>query len=131
VIDHVVIHVSDMAVSRPFYETALAPLGYRATMEPTPGRVGFFPPRDESAATGSFWITDEREGVTVGHVAFTAPNRATVDAFHRAALEAGGTDNGPPGPRPIYHPHYYGAFVLDPDGLNVEAVCHVPHSPSH
>jgi catechol 2,3-dioxygenase-like lactoylglutathione lyase family enzyme len=126
VIDHVLIHVSDVARSRAFYEAALGPLGYAPVMEPAPGIVGFFPPRDESEAVGSFWITDQRHGVTVGHVAFAAPDRATVDAFHRAALEAGGRDNGLPGPRPIYHPHYYSAFVLDPDGLNVEAVCHVP-----
>ena len=60
------------------------------------------------------------------HVAFTAPDRATVEEFHAAALAAGGIDNGAPGPRPIYHPHYYGAFVLDPDGNNIKAVCHRP-----
>jgi catechol 2,3-dioxygenase-like lactoylglutathione lyase family enzyme len=126
VLDHVSINASDVARSRAFYETALAPLGYRALMEPVPGIVGFFPPRDESSgAVGSFWVTN-RQPVSAGHVAFTAPDRATVDAFHRAGLEAGGTDNGAPGPRPIYHEHYYGAFVLDPDGINVEAVCHLP-----
>ena len=62
----------------------------------------------------------------VSHVAFSAPDRATVAAFHRAALAAGGTDNGPPGLRPHYHANYYGAFVLDPDGNNIEAVCHLP-----
>ena len=68
-----------------------------------------------------------RQGSDNGvHVAFTAPDRATVDAFHEAALAAGGNDNGEPGVREIYHPHYYGAFVLDPDGNNVEAVCHAP-----
>ncbi|MEA2443507.1 MAG: hypothetical protein QOJ12_799 [Thermoleophilales bacterium] len=123
-LDHVAVNVSDMPRSRVFYEAALAPLGYRVVMEP-PGRVGLFPPRGESAAVGSFWITD-RVPVTAGHIAFTAPDRATVDAFHAAGLEAGGTDNGAPGPRPIYHENYYGAFVLDPDGINVEAVCHLP-----
>ena len=94
-------------------------------MEPVPGIVGFFPPQDESGAVGSFWVTD-RVPLSAGHIAFSAPDRATVDAFHRAAVEAGGRDNGPPGPRPIYHPNYYSAFVLDPDGINVEAVCHLP-----
>jgi catechol 2,3-dioxygenase-like lactoylglutathione lyase family enzyme len=126
VLDHVSINASDVARSRAFYEAALAPLGYRPLMEPVPGIVGFFPPRDEaSLAVGSFWVTN-RMPLSAGHIAFTAPDRATVDAFHRAALAAGGTDNGAPGPRPIYHEHYYGAFVLDPDGINVEAVCHLP-----
>ncbi len=69
----------------------------------------------------------KRDPVTPSaHIAFAAPDRATVDAFHDAALAAGGRDNGEPGPRPIYHEHYYGAFVLDPDGNNIEAVCHLP-----
>jgi catechol 2,3-dioxygenase-like lactoylglutathione lyase family enzyme len=127
VLDHVSVNVADASVSRAFYEAALAPLGYRPAMEPAPGVVGFFPAPSDTIATGSFWINEHRRPVTAGHVAFAAPDRNTVDAFHRAAVEAGGTDNGPPGPRPAYHPHYYGAFVLDPDGINVEAVCHVPH----
>ena len=74
-----------------------------------------------------FWITDQREPATENvHVSFAAADRATVDAFHAAALEAGGTDNGAPGVRELYHPTYYGAYVLDPDGNNVEAVCHRP-----
>jgi predicted lactoylglutathione lyase len=74
-----------------------------------------------------FWIGRRDRGPDSGvHVAFTAENRETVDAFHAAALEAGGTDNGGPGVRELYHPDYYGAFVLDPDGNNVEAVCHTP-----
>ena len=91
-------------------------------MEPMPGIGGF-------GADGKpwFWITDQRQPTTENvHVAFTARDRATVDAFHAAALEAGGTDNGPPGVRELYHPMYYGAYVLDPDGNNVEAVCHRP-----
>ena len=72
-----------------------------------------------------FWISDRGRGVPV-HVAFTSPDRATVDAFHRAALSAGGRDNGLPGLRSLYHPSYYGAFVLDPDGNNIEAVVHTP-----
>jgi catechol 2,3-dioxygenase-like lactoylglutathione lyase family enzyme len=125
VLDHVAINVSDAAVSRAFYEAALAPLGYRPVMEPRPGSVGFFP-ESMTGAVGSFWIHDTRHPVTAGHVAFAAPDHATVDAFHAAGVAAGGTDNGAPGPRPQYHPNYYGAFVLDPDGVNVEAVCHLP-----
>ncbi len=125
-LDHVSINASDHARSLAFYEAALAPLGYAPRMEPAPGIVGFFPASfSEGGAVGSFWVTN-RQPVSAGHIAFAAPDRATVDAFHRAALAAGGRDNGPPGPRPTYHPDYYGAFVLDPDGVNVEAVCHLP-----
>ena len=124
-IDHLGLTVSDLAASRAFYEAALAPLGYGVVMEIADGdsaHLGF------GAGRPDFWIsarTPVSEGV---HAAFAAPDRATVDAFHAAALAAGGTDNGAPGPRPHYHEHYYGAFVLDPDGNNVEAVCHLPVS---
>ena len=118
-LDHVGLDVSDYAVSKAFYEKALAPLGMRVLMEPVPEVGGFgddFP---------FFWIGRRDRGPDNGvHVAFTAENRETVDAFHEAALAAGGTDNGGPGVREIYHPHYYGAFVLDPDGNNIEAVFH-------
>jgi catechol 2,3-dioxygenase-like lactoylglutathione lyase family enzyme len=121
-LDHLGINVSDYDRSRDFYERALAPLGVSVLMEPIPGTCGFG--RDRKP---TFWITDQRTPSTENvHVAFTAPDRATVDAFHAAALEAGGTDNGGPGIREIYHPGYYGAFVRDPDGNNVEAVCHKP-----
>jgi catechol 2,3-dioxygenase-like lactoylglutathione lyase family enzyme len=121
-LDHIGINVSDYDRSRDFYERALAPLGFSCLMEPVPRTGGFG--RDGKPW---FWITDQREPTSQNvHVAFTAPDRATVDAFHAAALQAGGTDNGGPGVREIYHPHYYGAFVLDPDGNNVEAVCHMP-----
>jgi catechol 2,3-dioxygenase-like lactoylglutathione lyase family enzyme len=120
-LDHVGLDVSDYATSRAFYEAALAPLGMRLMMEPVPGMGGFgddFP---------FFWIGCRGRGPDSGtHVAFTAGDRATVDAFHQAALAAGGRDNGAPGVREIYHPDYYGAFVLDPDGNNIEAVCHAP-----
>jgi len=122
VLDHVVINVSDYERSRDFYAHALAPLGFSLQMEPEPRRGGF-------GADGKpwFWITDRRKPTTENvHVAFTAADRETVDAFHAAALAAGGTDNGPPGVRQIYHPTYYGAFALDPDGNNIEAVCHRP-----
>jgi catechol 2,3-dioxygenase-like lactoylglutathione lyase family enzyme len=123
VLDHVGIEVSDFARSRAFYEMALAPLGLAVVMEPI----------DTSAGFGGFdrkpwfWINARgRPAVQGAHLAFQAINHDAVDAFHAAALAAGGTDNGAPGPRPLYHPGYYGAFVLDPDGNNVEAVCHVP-----
>ena len=121
-LDHIGLNVSDYGRSRHFYERALAPLGFSLRMEPVPrtGGVG----RDGKPW---FWITDEREPTTENvHVAFTAPDRVTVDAFHAAALDAGGTDNGAPGIRERYHPTYYGAFVRDPDGNNIEAVCHRP-----
>ncbi len=116
-IDHVRLHVADAARSKAFYELALAPLGYRVVMEPVPGVVGMgtrFP---------DFWFA-ESGAATVAHVAFRAEDQAAVDAFHAAALAAGGTDNGAPGLRERYHPGYYGAFALDPDGNNVEAVHH-------
>jgi catechol 2,3-dioxygenase-like lactoylglutathione lyase family enzyme len=120
-LDHVGIDVSDYEASKAFYEQALAPLGLKVIMEPVPGICGF---GDEFPF---FWIGKRDRGADNGvHVAFRVEDRATVDAFHAAALEAGGKDNGGPGPREIYHPHYYGAFVLDPDGNNVEAVCHTP-----
>jgi catechol 2,3-dioxygenase-like lactoylglutathione lyase family enzyme len=118
VIDHLKLHVRDVERSRAFYEGALAPLGYRAMLEPSPGVVGFGADRPE------FWIALDEEAVGFAHVAFLAETTDLVDAFHRAAVDAGGRDNGAPGPRPQYHPRYYGAFVLDPDDNNVEAVCH-------
>jgi catechol 2,3-dioxygenase-like lactoylglutathione lyase family enzyme len=119
-LDHVGINVSDYDRSRAFYERALAPLGFSLLMEPMSGIGGF-----GSDGKPWFWITDQREPATENvHVAFTASDRATVDAFHAAALEAGGADNGPPGIREICHPTYYGAYVFDPDGNNVEVVCH-------
>jgi catechol 2,3-dioxygenase-like lactoylglutathione lyase family enzyme len=119
VLDHVGIGVSNLERSRGFYEGALAPLDMSVVLA-FPGAVGF-------GRHGKPWFWIEA-GRPVGpmHVAFTAPDRATVDAFHAAALEAGGRDNGPPGVRKNYHPNYYGAFVHDPDGYNVEAVCHAP-----
>jgi catechol 2,3-dioxygenase-like lactoylglutathione lyase family enzyme len=122
VLDHLGVNVSDYQRSRDFYEKALAPLGITLLMEPIAGTGGF-----GREGKPFFWITDQRRPTTENvHVAFVAPDRATVDAFHSAALEAGGTDNGGPGIREIYHPSYYGAFVLDLDGNNVEAVCHRP-----
>jgi catechol 2,3-dioxygenase-like lactoylglutathione lyase family enzyme len=124
-LDHVGFAVSDLARSRSFYEQALAPLGYTVFRQVTPEQAG------GSAHVGfwangkpDFWIGTGMALEGVLHIAFSAGDRGTVDAFYRAALAAGGRDNGPPGVRPQYHPSYYGAFVLDPDGHNVEAVCH-------
>jgi catechol 2,3-dioxygenase-like lactoylglutathione lyase family enzyme len=125
-IDHVGINVSDYERSKSFYGKALAPLGYTLLMEPMDGIGGF-----GKDGKPDFWIAGIREPTTHNvHVSLAAADRDTVDAFHAAALEAGGTDNGPPGLREHYHPSYYGAFVLDPDGNNVEAVYHGPMQPA-
>ena len=121
-LDHVGIHVSDFRRSRDFYAQALAPLGIEVLREPRAHPAGF-----GREGKPLFFISSERKPTTENvHVAFPVEDRATVDAFHAAALEAGGTDNGAPGIRDIYHPNYYGAYVLDPDGNNIEAVCHAP-----
>ncbi|MBA3865112.1 MAG: VOC family protein [Solirubrobacterales bacterium] len=121
-LDHVGLEVSDFARSRAFYEAALAPLGIAVKIEFGEATVGF---GDEGEAVPYFWINGRGRPPSSGvHLAFRAGDRDSVDAFHAAALAAGGSDKGAPGPRPIYHPQYYGAFVLDPDGNNVEAVCH-------
>jgi catechol 2,3-dioxygenase-like lactoylglutathione lyase family enzyme len=118
VIDHAGLEVRDFATSRAFYEAALAPLGYRVMLEPAPGVVGLGADRPD------FFLALAPDATGFTHVAFRVDTTDLVDAFHSAALDAGGRDNGAPGPRPQYHPRYYGAFVLDPDGNNVEAVCH-------
>jgi catechol 2,3-dioxygenase-like lactoylglutathione lyase family enzyme len=117
-IDHTGVSVADIARSKAFYEAALAPLGYSLLME-WEHFAGF-----GVAPKPDFWIGHGTSNVPPVHVAFRAASRAEVDAFYRAAMAAGGRDNGPPGLRPHYHPSYYGAFVLDPDGHNIEAVCH-------
>jgi catechol 2,3-dioxygenase-like lactoylglutathione lyase family enzyme len=122
-LDHVGIEVGDLGRSKAFYEKALEPLGIRLLMEfdVTAG----FGKETEQGPKPFFWIGARgRPAVSGAHLAFGVRTTEEVDAFHAAALAAGGTDNGAPGPRPIYHPGYYGAFVLDPDGNNVEAVCH-------
>lgn len=124
-IDHLGITVGDMARSLAFYDPALAPLGVTRIMtlpkDGPPVRVGYG--RDRKPW---FWIS--ASGTVSGpiHIAFAAPDRPAVDAFHAAALAAGGTGNGAPGPRAKYHPNYYAAFVFDPDGNNVEAMHHAP-----
>jgi len=114
------ISVSKVARSKAFYRAALAPLGYDVLMEwETFAGFGVAPKPD-------FWISEGAPNVPPVHVAFRADTRAQVDAFHKAGMAAGGRDNGAPGIRTHYHPNYYGAFVLDPDGHNIEAVCHGP-----
>ena len=121
-LDHISLRVSDPERSRLFFEGALSPLGYELVMEHDISGAGF-----GLAGKPEFWIKQGEPGAPV-HVAFASPDRVTVDAFYDAAISAGGRDNGPPGPRPEYHPSYYGAYVLDPDGNNIEAVCHRPQT---
>ena len=123
-LDHTGFPVSDYARSKAFYLQALAPLGYALVMEVQQDE-------NDSPAAGvggkpDLWIGGEGGLQRPINIAIAAPNRTAVDAFHRAALAAGGKDNGAPGLRPHYHPNYYAAFVLDPDGHNIEAVCHAP-----
>jgi catechol 2,3-dioxygenase-like lactoylglutathione lyase family enzyme len=119
-IDHTGVTVSDIGKSKAFYRAALAPLGYAVLMEfEDAAGLGIAPKPD-------FWIGQGKLDGPRAHVAFAATSRQAVDAFYRAAIAAGGRDNGPPGLRPHYHQNYYGAFVLDPDGHNIEAVCHAP-----
>lgn len=126
-LDHLGFPVADLARSRAFYEQALAPLDASVQMEVTREQTGGY----EGVGFGAkgrpmFWIGTGHALKGGLHVAFSAADRQSVEAFYRAALAAGGTDNGAPGPRPHYHANYYGAFVIDPDGHNIEAVCHLP-----
>ena len=125
-IDHMGFGVKDIAAAKAFYQQALAPLGMTLQMELTPEMTGGY----SGCGFGTpgkpdFWIADDEPHSGL-HVAFTAADRATVDAFYAAAVAAGGRDNGPPGIRERYHPNYYAAFVWDLDGNNIEAVCHGP-----
>jgi catechol 2,3-dioxygenase-like lactoylglutathione lyase family enzyme len=127
VIDHIGLQTPNLARATDFYLKALAPLGISIVMEVSAeegggdARVGF-----GAAQKPFFWIGDGESPSGPLHVAFAAVSRPAVDAFHAAALRAGGKDNGPPGLRPHYHANYYAAFVLDPDGHNIEAICHAP-----
>ena len=133
-IDHLGIGVADLARSTEFYLSALEPLGYGIVMEVSAAESGHGAalgfgvpggkPDDFQSGKPSFWIGEGGRLKPPIHVAFVARTREAVDAFHRAALAAGGKDNGAPGLRPHYHANYYAAFVLDPDGNNIEAVCH-------
>jgi len=127
-IDHTGVTVADFPTSRAFYESALAPLGFTKVMELGPEITGGFHTAGfGEAPKPEFWISSTSKAVAAAvHIAFRVTSRAQVDAFHAAALAAGARDNGAPGLRPHYHPNYYGAFVLDPDGHNIEAVCHEP-----
>jgi len=119
-IDHVTANVGDFDGAKEFYSKALEPLGYKVAME-FPGAAGF----GSGEGIPDFWIgSHEERGAT--HVAFTAANRAAVDAFYEAAIAGGAKDNGAPGLRPHYHETYYAAYVHDADGNNIEAVCHKP-----
>ena len=118
IIDHIGLSVSDYARSKAFFAKALAPLSITLVKE-VEGWAGF-----GRSGVPQFWFGKGEKPQQPMHVAFAAENRAQVRAFYQAALEAGGTDNGPPGIRAIYHPNYYGAFVIGPDVHNVEAVCH-------
>jgi catechol 2,3-dioxygenase-like lactoylglutathione lyase family enzyme len=120
VLDHVGIRVSDFEQSKRFFAEALSPLGYELLMEPSMSAAGF-----GQQGKPDFWIGQGDPGQPV-HIAFAASDRASVDAFHEEALAAGGRNNGGPGLRPEYHQSYYAAFVFDPDGNNIEAVCHEP-----
>lgn len=126
-IDHTGVTVSDFQQSKAFYTRSLAPIGYALLLELPAAVTG----SSDVAGFGEaqkpdFWIASGSPNAPPVHVAFRVSRRSLVDAFHRAALAAGGRDNGAPGVRAHYHPNYYGAFVLDPDGHNIEAVCHAP-----
>ncbi len=126
-VDHISLSVSDFAKAKAFYAAALKPLGITVLMEFPKAVTRTF----DTAGLGSngkpfFWLADAGKTTPPIHIAFLANSRAEVDAFYRAAIAAGGKDNGPPGLRIMYHPTYYGAFVIDADGHNVEAVCHKP-----
>ena len=127
-LDHVGFAVADAERSRAFYEKTLAPIGITliATATPDQTEAGGTAHGFGSDGKPFFWIGDNERVGEGTHVAFAVDTRALVDAFHVAGIAAGGRDNGPPGLRPQYHPNYYGAFVLDPDGNNIEAVCHRP-----
>ena len=127
-IDHSGIQVADIKAARAFYDACIGALGGSLLLE-------FPQPQDsEKVMLGygrdkpDFWLTEGVTQVPTLHFAFSATDHAMVDAFYEAALAAGGRDNGAPGPRPIYHENYYGAFVLDPEGNNIEAVCHAPQA---
>jgi catechol 2,3-dioxygenase-like lactoylglutathione lyase family enzyme len=126
-IDHIGIAATNFGASQRFYDAALGAIGCSVMMEVTPeesgGYHGLGYGRDGKP---SFWLSNMGPRGAEMHIAFVARNRAEVDAFYAAAIAAGGTDHGAPGLRTHYHSNYYGAFVLDPDGINVEAVCHLP-----
>lgn len=119
-LDHVTVGVGDIKRSKEFYDKALRPLGIECLYTEGETFAGYGTNRK-----AFFWIGLRNEPQTGAHIAFTSKDREAVDGFYAAALAAGGRDNGKPGVRPHYHPNYYGAFILDPDGHNIEAVCHL------
>lgn len=126
-IDHCGVFVHDFIRSKEFYVQALAAIGYALRMEFPASVTGHTDVAGFGEAQApDFWISRGTPNNPPVHIAFRVPSRTIVDAFHHAAIAAGGRDNGPPGLRPHYHSNYYGAFVLDPDGHNIEAVCHEP-----
>jgi len=125
-LDHITFGVADFAGCAAFYDKALAPLGISRVFEVSAEDTGTKPFIGYGDERPFFWIAPGDASIGQLHFAFTAKTRAEVDAFHAAGLAAGGSDNGAPGLRPDYHPDYYGAFVFDPEGRNIEAVCHAP-----
>lgn len=135
-LDHMTFRVTDIGRAKAFYSAVLAPLGYNVSFEGNYGMnilgFGYPDPSEPDGKKADVWFIDGPSSyggptATIGcHLAWRAESRAQVDAFHLAAIAAGGKDNGAPGLRPHYHPHYYGAFVIDPEGNNIEAVCHRP-----
>lgn len=125
-LDHVGILVADWAKSKAFYDAAFDALGYRLLAEIPVEHTGGVKVGGYGRDKPDFWLTESTETGPGRHYAFVAANHSEVDAFYAAAMANGGRDNGGPGLRPHYHEHYYGAFVIDPDGNNVEAVCHAP-----
>lgn len=123
-IDHMTFGVIDLARSTAFYDQAFAPLGVTRLFEVPLEHSGGVKVCGYGDDRPWFWLAEEKATTGMLHIALQAKSHAQVDAFYAAALRAGGTDNGAPGPRPHYHADYYGAFVLDPDGHNIEAVCH-------
>ena len=120
IIDHIGLTVNDYEISKEFYTNVLATLGIELVME-VEGWAGF-----GKGGKPEFWFGVEDIAQSPMHIAFVADSRQQVDAFYNTAIAAGATNNGEPGIREIYHPNYYGAFVFDPDGHNIEAVCHKP-----
>ena len=123
-IDHMSLSVADFPAMVSFYERALAPLGIKVLMRFGKDVTGSYEVAGLGGEKPFLWVADAGKTTPRMHLAIRAEDRAEVDAFHKAALAAGGQDNGAPGLRPHYHPNYYGAFIIDPEGHNLEAVCH-------
>ncbi len=127
-IDHITFGVTDFARSTAFYDSAFAPLGVQRVFDVPLEHTNGVKVTGYGDNRAWFWLAEENATSGLMHVALQAKSVAQVDAFHAAAIRAGGTDNGPPGIRAHYHADYYAAFVLDPDGHNIEAVCHHPNA---